>query len=181
MLGSGHSPEMLCGSVVPQWKESCGQSALVQGSSLHSARTFVLWTSLGAQHSGQLAKRICQGRGCLATQKLLMTQKHAEALPTMKGQGRKPRPTAWRSEAAPIGTAVARGLRKKTLSPFQQSLEGWGQIQQGAVWLHRATSAGPHRPSGVTSQELWFPPPPSGVKVQTRRAAPQTLDTYQVL
>lgn len=24
-----------------------------------------------------------------------MTQKHAEALPAVKGQGKKPRPTAW--------------------------------------------------------------------------------------
>lgn len=118
MLGSGYSPAMLCGSVVPQRKESCGRSELVWERSLHSARTFVLWTSLGAQHSGQLAKCICQGRGCLATQKLLMTQKHAEALPTMKGQGRKPRPTAWRSGAAPTGTAVVRGPQKEDSVPL---------------------------------------------------------------
>lgn len=105
--------------------------------------TFVLWTSLGAQHSGQLAKCICQGRGCLATQKLLMTQKHAEALPTMKGQGRKPRPTARRSGAAPTGTAVARGLRRKTLSPFQQSLEWLGTNTAGscvAAQIHECRS-----------------------------------------
>lgn len=118
MLGSGYSPALLCGSVVPQRKESCGRSELVWERSLRSARTFVLWTSLGAQHSGQLAKCICQGRGCLATQKLLVTQKHAEALPTMKGQGRKPRPTAWRNGAAPTGTAVVRGPQKEDSVPL---------------------------------------------------------------
>lgn len=42
-----------------------------------------------------------------------MTQKHAEALPTMKGQGREPRPTAWLSRAALRETTVARGPQKE--------------------------------------------------------------------
>lgn len=42
-----------------------------------------------------------------------MTQKHAEALPTATGQGRKPRPTAWLSGAALMEATVARGPQKK--------------------------------------------------------------------
>lgn len=42
-----------------------------------------------------------------------MTQKHAEALPTMKGQGREPRPTAWLSRAALREATVARGPQKE--------------------------------------------------------------------
>lgn len=50
----------------------------------------------------------------MATQRLFMTQKHAEALPTMKGQGRKPRPTAWLRRAALTETTVARGPQRET-------------------------------------------------------------------
>lgn len=141
----------------------------------------MLWASLGAQHSGQLAKCICQGRGCLATQRLLMTQKHAEALPTMKGQGRKPRPTAWLSRAALTETTVPRGLQKEDCLSFSSPWSIWGQMQQEAVWLYRAKSAGPHRTSGPNSQELCLPPLSHGVKAQSRRAAHNTLDTYWVL
>lgn len=54
-------------------------------------------------------------KGCLATQRLTMTQKHAEALPTTKGQGREPRPTAWLSGAAPREATAATSPQKEAL------------------------------------------------------------------
>lgn len=134
--------------------------------------------SLGAQRSGQLAKCICQGKGCLATQKLVMTQKHAEALPTMKGQGREPRPTAWLSATVLTEATVARDPQKEASVSLPAALECLGTNTAGscvAVRSHECRSP----------QTLWSQLPGTSLhptsqwgESSDQRASLKTLDTY---
>lgn len=67
--------------------------------------------------------------------RLVMTQKHAKALPTMKGHGREPRPTAWLSRAALRDTTVARGPQKQASVSLPAALQCLGiKKTAGSKW-----------------------------------------------
>lgn len=86
-----------------------------------------------------------------------MTQKHAEALPAMKGQGREPRPTAWLSAAALTEATAARDPQKEALVSLPAARSVEGQIQQGTVWPHGSRVQVPTHPLVSTPGD--FAPP----------------------
>lgn len=84
----------------------------------------------------------------------MMTQKHAEALPTMKGQGREPRPTAWLSGAVLREATVTRGPRKKASVSLPEALECLGTNTAGSCVAAQASRKQVPTPRDFVSPHL---------------------------
>jgi hypothetical protein len=100
-----------------------------------------------------------------------MTQKHAKALPTMKGQGREPRPTAWLSRAALRDATVARGPQKEASVSLPAALESLGINTAGSSVAAQSQASR----FQLVSATLFLP------TSQWGEGSDQTSCTYQVL